>query len=158
MKVGKNTQLQSIHKLRNEHATKQIKRAREIVNQYYPIANEADFEKDFCAYLKKQIAGAYISNQVESQIDWKELALLNSIYQEYKVNFDAYSYDLILETPQQIEAWKMLEKICNVINNEHELAVQIYDPKKEFSRIKCIVFESGKFVPSFSEVKSLFNT
>ena len=157
MKVGKNTQLQSIHKLRNEHAERTYQRAKEYVQQYYPITDEDAFRQSFVGYLRKQIAGEKYKTNAEENIDWIALEKLASIYSEYHVNFDAYSYDLILETPKQIEAWKMLEKICNVINNDHEVAVQIFDPKKEFSRIKCIVFDGGKYVPSFSEVKSLFN-
>ena len=158
MKVGKNTQLEGIHKMRDAYAEGTYQRAKQYVEQFYPITDDDAFRQSFVGYLRKQIAGEKYVTNVEQNINWHELEKLSSIYSEYHVNWDAYSYDLILETPKQVEAWKMLEKVCNVLNNSQDIALVIFDPKKDSSRVRCIVFEDGKFIPSFAEVKSLLNT
>lgn len=147
MKVGKNTQLETIHKLRDAHAEGVYQRAKKYVEQYYPIKNDDAFRRSFVGYLRKEIAGEKYITNVERNINWHELEKLASIYSEYHVNWDAYSYDLELTNQRQIDTWKLCEKLCKVLNNEGDIS-------QAFRRIPFLE-NNGQWHPSFTEIQML---
>jgi hypothetical protein len=147
MKVGKNIQLETIHKMRDAHAEGVYQCAKKYVEQYYPIKDDDAFRRSFVGYLRKQIAGEKYVTNVEQNINWHELEKLASIYSEYHVNWDAYSYDLELTNQKQIDAWKLCEKLCKVLNNGGEVS-------KVFSRIPFLE-NNGQWHPCFEQIQML---
>lgn len=147
MKVGKNERLLNIHTLRDNHAEATYKQARQLVEQYYPIADDTSFRKHFAGYLRKQIAKKKYVTNIEENMNWIELDKLSQRYLEYHVNWDAYSYDLELINPTQIEMWKLCEKLAKTLNSAGSLS-------KEFNLIPFLE-NNGKWQPSFDLINML---
>jgi len=147
MKVGKNERLLSIHTLRDSHAEKAYKRAKELIEVHYPIDNDDEFRKHFAGYLRKQIAKEKYITSIEENINWHELEKLTAIYNEYHVNWDAYSYDLELRNPKQIDTWKLCEKLCKILNASQDISI-------EFGSISFLEYK-GKWQPSFDAIHLL---
>ena len=147
MKVGKNERLLNIHTMRDNHAEKTYQNARQLVEQYYPIDDDDAFRKHFAGYLRKQIAKEKYVTSIEENINWGELENLSMRYLEYHVNWDAYSYDLELINPKQIEMWKLCEKLAKTLNASGSLS-------KEFKSIPFLE-NNGKWQPSFDLINML---
>lgn len=147
MKVGKNERLLNIHTMRDNHAEKTYQNARQLVEQYYPIDDDDAFRKHFAGYLRKQIAKEKYVTSIEENINWGELENLSMRYLEYHVNWDAYSYDLELTNPKQIEMWKLCEKLAKTLNGAGSIS-------KEFKSIPFLE-NKDKWQPSFDLINLL---
>lgn len=147
MKVGKNESLLNIHTMRDNHAENTYQNARQLVEQHYPIDDDNAFRKHFAEYLRKQIAKEKYVTSIEGNINWIELHKLSQRYLEYHVNWDAYSYDLELTNPKQIEMWKLCEKLAKTLNASGSLC-------EEFKSIPFLE-NKGKWHPSFDLINLL---
>jgi hypothetical protein len=147
MKVGKNERLLHIHTMRDNYAEKTYKRAKELVEQYYTIDDDDEFRKHFAGYLRKQIAKEKYITSIEENINWVDLNNLSMRYLEYHVNWDAYSYDLELTNPKQIDTWKLCEKLCKTLNASQDISI-------EFGSIPFLEYK-GKWQPSFDKINLL---
>jgi hypothetical protein len=147
MIVGQNERLLSIHNMRDNHAQKAYKRAKELIEVHYPINDDDAFRKSFTGYLRKQIAKEKYITNIEQSINWIELDNLTKTYLEYQVNWDAYSYDLELINQSQVNMWKLCEKLCKTLNASKEISI-------DFGSISFLEF-NGKWHPSFDEISML---
>jgi hypothetical protein len=157
MKIGKNTQLQLIHTMKQNHANSVLERAIALTSETLKATNtnfdRDTFKKSFTGYVTAEIEKNAVMKLIGKEkvfTQWNQLRLLESTYKEYNVNLETNPkslYEYHTTNSNQVKAYEYSIKLCELLNSH---------PTKGQQRIDIPLLKQGQtYTPDYEAILML---
>ena len=116
--IAKNERLIKLHAAKNHVANTALLEARNLVLEFMPIADEAEFSKSWIGYVRQYIAKDNLLKHLDSDslFNFNRLTFLEKRYKEYYCDPAAYCYDHIATKEEQLIVLEYCKQLCTLLN------------------------------------------
>jgi hypothetical protein len=136
--------------IKNNHSTKALNRAVNMVAQFCTIEDLDAFKMSFTAYVHNHIKNDSILKHLDAHklFDFTALSQLEQTYRSYKVDIENNNYDYIATNKTQIEAYHFAVKICKLLNENKSLLSHTF--------VNIPLIRNGfEFLPNYEAITQL---
>ena len=123
MVLAQNLERKNQDIIKNNHATKTLNRAVNMVAQFCTIDDLEAFKMSFTAYVHNHIKNDSILKHLDAHklFDFTALSQLEQTYKAYKVDIENSDYNYIATNQTQIEAYHFAIDLCKLLNKNKSL-------------------------------------
>jgi hypothetical protein len=116
--IAKNERLIKLHAAKNHVANTALLEARNLVLEFMPIADEAEFSKSWIGYVRQYIAKDNLLKHLDSDslFNFNRLTFLEKRYKEYYCDPAATCYDYIATKEEQLIVLEYCKQLCTLLN------------------------------------------